>query len=172
MCSWPTCCARSKAIRQKHPTELELSLASRRSGLPSPFTSARAAERGAKTGSRGYEASGSQDELRSCFAVIFHVHVVQAGYHLALPVTDARHMNRETVASDPKLLASAKVGRNLRTVDDVLAGQALAGPANVFASTTATRLPSPANVHAATVEPVPPPRITRSNSSSCVILTR
>src|SRR6266581_9291534 len=32
-------------------------------------------------------------------------------------------------------------------------------------STTATRLPSPANVHAATVEPVPPPRITRSNSS-------
>jgi hypothetical protein len=37
---------------------------------------------------------------------------------------------------------------------------------------TATRLPSPANVHAATVEPVPPPRITRSNSSGCVILTR
>src|SRR6266576_2259416 len=31
-------------------------------------------------------------------------------------------------------------------------------------STTATRLSSPANVHAATVEPVPPPRITRSNS--------
>ena len=50
----------------------------------------------------------------------------------------------ETVASDPKLLASAKVGRNLRTVNDcdfktetaadVLAGQARdvgAGPANV-----------------------------------------
>jgi len=45
-------------------------------------------------------------------------------------------MNRETVVSDPKLLASAKVGRNLRIVDDVLAGQARdvgAGPANVFA---------------------------------------
>ena len=43
-------------------------------------------------------------------------------------------MNRETVVSDPKLLASAKVGRNLRIVDDVLAGQARdvgAGPANV-----------------------------------------
>src|SRR5437867_11051069 len=38
-------------------------------------------------------------------------------------------------------------------------------------STTATRLPSPANVHAATVEPVPPPRITRSNSSGCDFLT-
>src|SRR5580693_8990419 len=37
-------------------------------------------------------------------------------------------------------------------------------------STTATRLPSPANVHAATVEPVPPPRITRSKSSGCVFL--
>src|ERR1700738_3499991 len=37
-------------------------------------------------------------------------------------------------------------------------------------STTATRLPSPDNVHAAMVEPVPPPRITRSNSSGCVFL--
>src|SRR6266852_4834652 len=37
-------------------------------------------------------------------------------------------------------------------------------------STTATRLPSPANVQAAMVEPVPPPRITRSNSSGCVFL--
>src|SRR5882672_5433926 len=37
-------------------------------------------------------------------------------------------------------------------------------------STTATRLPSLANVHAATVDPVPPPRITRSNSSGCDFL--
>src|SRR6266852_6960691 len=37
-------------------------------------------------------------------------------------------------------------------------------------STTATCLPSPAKVHAAMVEPVPPPRITRSNSSGCVFL--
>src|SRR6266478_4126177 len=37
-------------------------------------------------------------------------------------------------------------------------------------STTATRLPSPAKVHAAMVEPVPPPRITRSNSSGCDFL--
>src|SRR5258708_16355562 len=34
-------------------------------------------------------------------------------------------------------------------------------------STTATRLPSSANVHAAMVQPVPPPSITRSNSSGC-----
>jgi hypothetical protein len=44
-------------------------------------------------------------------------------------------------------------------------------PPMYLRSTTATRLPSPANVQAATVEPVPPPRITRSNSSGCVILT-
>src|SRR5580693_5662672 len=43
-------------------------------------------------------------------------------------------------------------------------------PPMYLRSTTATRLPSPANVHAATVEPVPPPRITRSNSSGCDFL--
>src|SRR3989442_15721564 len=37
-------------------------------------------------------------------------------------------------------------------------------------STTATCFPSPAKVHAAMVEPVPPPRITRSNSSRCDFL--
>src|SRR5580700_2291120 len=44
-------------------------------------------------------------------------------------------------------------------------------PPTYLRSTTATRLPSPANVHAATVEPVPPPRITTSNSSGCVFLS-
>src|SRR5260370_33579379 len=39
-------------------------------------------------------------------------------------------------------------------------------------STTATRLPSPANVHAARVEPLPPPSITRANSSGCASLRR
>src|SRR5580700_4761043 len=43
-------------------------------------------------------------------------------------------------------------------------------PPMYLRSTTATCLPSPAKVHAATVEPVPPPRITRSNSSGCVFL--
>src|ERR1700758_1948890 len=43
-------------------------------------------------------------------------------------------------------------------------------PPTYLRSRTATRLPSPANVHAATVEPVPPPRITRSNSSGCDFL--
>src|ERR1700738_2233624 len=44
-------------------------------------------------------------------------------------------------------------------------------PPMYLRSTTATCFPSPANVHAATVEPVPPPRITRSNSSGCVFLS-
>src|SRR5712692_10644911 len=43
-------------------------------------------------------------------------------------------------------------------------------PPTYLRSTTATCLPSPANVHAAMVEPVPPPRITRSNSSGCDFL--
>src|SRR2546429_3807817 len=43
-------------------------------------------------------------------------------------------------------------------------------PPMYLRSTTATCFPSPAKVHAAVVEPVPPPRITRPNSSSCVFL--
>jgi len=38
-------------------------------------------------------------------------------------------------------------------------------------STTATRLPSPTKVHSAIVDPEPPPRITRSKSSTCDLLT-
>src|ERR1700736_227846 len=44
-------------------------------------------------------------------------------------------------------------------------------PPMYLRSTTATRFPSPAKVHAAMVEPVPPPRITRSNSSGWVFLS-
>src|SRR5438034_5320749 len=85
---------------------------------------------------RSYEPAGSQNELRSRCPVIFQIHLVQAGYHLALAVTDARHINRETVVGDAELLAAAKVRCDLRTVDDVLAWQARdvrARSANVFA---------------------------------------
>src|SRR6266849_3166318 len=58
---------------------------------------------------QSYEPAGSQNELRSRFPVIFQIHCVHAGYHLALAVTDARHINRETAMSDAELLASAKV---------------------------------------------------------------
>src|SRR5258708_32986835 len=56
----------------------------------------------------------------------------------------------------------------------LLGGHVMLGlvPPIYLRSTTATRLPSPANVHAAMVEPVPPPRITRSNSSGCDFLRR
>src|ERR1700693_3301229 len=43
-------------------------------------------------------------------------------------------------------------------------------PPMYLRSTTATCFPSPAKVHAAMVEPVAPPRITRSNSAGCVLL--
>src|SRR3989442_14084593 len=44
-------------------------------------------------------------------------------------------------------------------------------PPTYLRSMTATRCPRPAKVHAATVDPVPPPRITRSNSSDWVFLS-
>src|SRR5437879_7663603 len=44
-------------------------------------------------------------------------------------------------------------------------------PPMYLRSMTATRCPCPAKVQAAMVDPVPPPRITRSNSSSCVFLS-
>jgi len=36
-------------------------------------------------------------------------------------LSDARHINREALVRDAKFLASAKVRRDLRAVDDVLA---------------------------------------------------
>src|SRR5229473_4473200 len=44
-------------------------------------------------------------------------------------------------------------------------------PPRYWRSMTATRCPCPANVHAAIVDPVPPPSITRSNASGCVFVT-
>src|ERR1700677_2871934 len=54
----------------------------------------------------------------------------------------------------------------------LLGKQAMFGhdPPMYLRSITATRFPSAANVHAAIVAPVPPPRITRSNSSNCTSL--
>ncbi len=64
---------------------------------------------------------------------------------------------------------------DFRAVDDVLGRQAREVRAMtrrcICARQTATRLPSPAKVHAAMVDPVPPPRITRSKSSGCVFLS-
>src|SRR5215831_19862347 len=55
----------------------------------------------------------------------------------------------------------------------LLGRQAMLGqdPPMYLRSMTATRCPSPAKVQAAMVDPVPPPRITRSNSSGRVMLS-
>src|ERR1700747_2818952 len=55
----------------------------------------------------------------------------------------------------------------------LLGRQAIFGqdPPMYFRSISATRCPCAANVQAAMVEPVPPPRITRSKSSGCVFLS-
>jgi hypothetical protein len=42
-------------------------------------------------------------------SVILHIHLVQADHHLALAVSDARHLNREAIVSNAKLFASARV---------------------------------------------------------------
>src|SRR5215471_19087276 len=88
-------------------------------------------------GSRSDEpTSSSQNQYRSRVSVVFKVHFIETGYHLAFALADAQHVDCEAVERDAKLLASANVGRDLRTVDDVFARQASdvrAGSANVFA---------------------------------------
>src|SRR5215468_3277373 len=88
-------------------------------------------------GSRSDESTGSpQNQYGSRVSVVFKVHFIETGYHLAFALADARHVNREPVVSDAKLFASANVGGDLRTVDDVFARQASdvrAGSANIFA---------------------------------------
>ena len=123
--------------------------------------------------SRSDEPPGAQNELGARVPVILHIHLVQADDHLALALSDARHVDREAIVCDAELFASAKVRATFALWMMFLLGRhAIFGhdPPIYLRSTTATRLPSPANVHAATVEPVPPPRITRSNSSGCDFL--
>src|SRR5262249_4780787 len=86
--------------------------------------------------SRAYELSCSQNKLCSSLVVVLQIHLVQAPHHHALALTHARHVNGEAVMSNAKFFASAEVGGDLRTVDDVLAWQASdvrARSANVLA---------------------------------------
>src|SRR5260370_20950718 len=74
--------------------------------------------------SRSNEPPRAQNELGARPSVILHIHLVQAGDHLALAVSDARHLNREAIVSNAKLFASAKVVHNFRAMDNVLARKA------------------------------------------------
>lgn len=74
--------------------------------------------------SRSDEAPGTQNEFGAGLPVISHIHLVEADDHLALAVSDSRHIDREAIVSDAKFLAASKVVRNFRAVDDVLARQA------------------------------------------------
>src|SRR5260370_2711834 len=86
---------------------------------------------------RSDEPTGSsQNQYRSRVSVVCKVHVVETAYHLAFAIADARHVDFEAVERDAKLFASANVGHDLCTVDDVLAWQAgdvRARSADVFA---------------------------------------
>src|SRR5215831_6483932 len=71
-----------------------------------------------------YEPSGTQDELRPRILVVFQIHCVQSAYHPAFAFADTRHINGEAVVGDAKFFGSTKEGRDLRTVNYVLAWQA------------------------------------------------
>jgi len=49
-----------------------------------------------------------QNEFGARLPVILHIHLVQADDHLALAVSDARHLNREAIVSNAKLFARRK----------------------------------------------------------------
>lgn len=80
----------------------------------------------------------------------------------------ARHFNRKAVVNDAKLLSSAKVVGDFGTVDNVLARQTRdigARASDVVPIDNCDALSFASKSQAAIVEPVPPPRISRSNSS-------
>src|SRR5215475_9612235 len=55
-------------------------------------------------GSRSDEPTGSsQNQYGSRVFVVFKVHFIEIGYHLAFALADAQHVNREAVMSDAKL---------------------------------------------------------------------
>src|SRR6185312_11318807 len=94
--------------------------------------------------------------------------------HFAFAFADSAHIDCEftVCAEDAELTAALEVRGDLGAVNHVFAGQARdvgQDPPIYLRSMTATRRPSPANVHAATVPPVPPPRMTMSNSSVAVV---
>src|SRR5260370_29631812 len=71
---------------------------------------------------RSDEPTGSsQNQYRSRVSVVCKVHVVETAYHLAFAIADARHVDFVAVERDAKLFASANLGHDLCTVDDVLA---------------------------------------------------
>src|SRR6478672_9217185 len=82
------------------------------------------------------EASGATNEFRAGLLVIVEIEFVQARYHRSFAATDGRHIDSEILPNDTEFLTSAKVGRDLRTVNDILARQAgdvRARSANIFA---------------------------------------
>src|SRR5438552_1206050 len=81
-------------------------------------------EKGGLHSSRSNEPPGAQNEFGARLPVILHILLIQADHHLALAVSDARHLNREAIESNAKLFASAKVVHNFRTMDNVLARKA------------------------------------------------
>src|SRR5262245_15516731 len=71
-----------------------------------------------------YEASGAEEELRATLPESVEMNIDRVVYHPAFALTHSRHIDSETVDHDAELLTPAHVRGDLRTVDNVLAGQA------------------------------------------------
>src|SRR5262245_50761465 len=85
---------------------------------------------------RADEASEDEDEFHAALLVVIEIHVSPARYHLAFAFAHSVHVDSEVSFDDAELFTSTKVRSNLRTVNDVLAGQTgdvRARPADVFA---------------------------------------
>jgi hypothetical protein len=73
---------------------------------------------------RTNEASDAEDQLRAAALEILQVHLVQAPHHSAFARQHRWHVNRRTRLGDSAAFRSAKVRRDLRAVDGVLARNA------------------------------------------------
>ena len=77
-----------------------------------------------RQGPGSYEASGAEDEFHATLPENVEMNIDRVGYHPAFALTHGRHIDSEAVDRDAKLFTPAHVRGDLRTVNNVLAGQA------------------------------------------------
>ena len=116
-------------------------------------------------GSLGLRSVRIQESILRQFALNARDRYCSTRYHLALSSQHCRHLNAEVPRDMPNSSPRRKNDATLALWRIFLLGrQAMLGhdPPMYLRSITATRCPLLAKVHAARVDPVPSPRITRS----------
>src|SRR5262245_11675778 len=74
--------------------------------------------------SRACEAARPENEFHTAFLENVEMNIDRVGYHPALAFTHGGHIDSKTVDRDAELLTPAYVRGDLRTMNDVFAGQA------------------------------------------------